>query len=74
MIDHPDLTVSKFMENSIGLKRDNLLAASCPGFSSCVFTQIFGSFLLPTIFILEFKPTNLTKKMMHVLADDAWIS
>ena len=27
MTDHNDLTVSKFMENSIGLKRDNLLAA-----------------------------------------------
>ena len=30
MTDHPDLTVSKFMENSIGLNRDNLLAALCP--------------------------------------------
>ena len=26
-MDHPDMTVSKFVENSIGLKRDNLLAA-----------------------------------------------
>ena len=30
MYMHPDLTVSKFMENSNGLKRDNLLAALCP--------------------------------------------
>ena len=29
MTDHPDLTVSKFTENYIGLKRDNLFAALC---------------------------------------------
>ena len=27
MTDHPDMTVSKFVENSIALKWDNLLAA-----------------------------------------------
>ena len=30
MMDHPDLTVSNLMENSIGLKMDNILAALCP--------------------------------------------
>ena len=49
MTDHPYLTVSKFMENSIDLKRDNLLVALCPLLSSCVFTQIVGTFILPTI-------------------------
>ena len=39
----------------------------------CIYPD-YWLFLLPTIFILEFKSTNLTKEMMHVLADDAWIS
>ena len=26
-MDHPDMTVSNFVDNSIGLKRDNLFAA-----------------------------------------------
>ena len=60
MTDHPDLTVSKFMENSIGLKRDKPFSSFVSTIEFLCVTQFIGSFLLQTIFILEFKSTKMT--------------
>ena len=59
-MDHPDMTVSKFVENSIDLKRDKPFSSFLSIIEFLCIYPDYWLFLLPTIFILEFKLTNLT--------------